>query len=78
MAKRGKMIRTKVVELPEGRVADIQDTTITWVSNGPMGTMIKVHKDQPQPNSYCRYNTSPHLSGGEREGKQEDRGGGNN
>lgn len=71
MAKRGKMIRTKVVELPEGRVADIQDTTITWVSNGPMGTMIKVHKDQPQPNSYCRYNTS-------REGKQEDRGGGNN
>lgn len=38
------MIRTKVVELPEGRVADIQDTTITWVSNGPMGTMIKVHK----------------------------------
>ena len=52
ISKRGKVIITEGVELPEGNKVDGQDTENTLGSHRQMGIMKRPQRRQPQPNTY--------------------------
>ncbi|KAF7646703.1 hypothetical protein LDENG_00183640 [Lucifuga dentata] len=54
VAKRKKVVRTEGVELPEGRIADIQDSYKYLgipQTNGESSAMMRRQGGQPQPNT---------------------------
>lgn len=51
VTKRGKTVRTEAIELPESKIADIEDS---YRYLGQMGTM-KIALRKLQPPSTCRW-----------------------